>query len=97
MLRPLRRCVPPGAIARLGTVRLRPAQGLKQFGKGRRFDLVGFLDGDRLVATRERDSSAETDGSIVLWDAATGKEVRQAGAGAVFRLLPRRQDAGGRG
>jgi RNA polymerase sigma factor (sigma-70 family) len=53
--------LPPGALTRLGTVRFRHAQVV---------NVVGFTADDRVVA------SASKDGTLRLWEAATGKELR---------------------
>jgi RNA polymerase sigma factor (sigma-70 family) len=54
--------LPPGALTRLGTVRFRHSQAV---------NVVGFTANDRVVA------SASRDGTLRLWEAATGKELRR--------------------
>ena len=54
--------LPPGALARLGTGRFRHADTVC---------CAMFVPGDKQIV------SGASDGSIVLWDAATGKELRR--------------------
>jgi RNA polymerase sigma factor (sigma-70 family) len=57
--------LPPGALARLGTLRWR---------HGSRVNTVGFAAGGKEVVT------AGPDGVVRVWDAANGQELRRAGA-----------------
>ena len=54
--------LPTGALARLGTLRLR---------HGAAVDLLAFAPDGRLLAAASRD------GALSLWDTSTGKEVRR--------------------
>jgi RNA polymerase sigma factor (sigma-70 family) len=65
--------LPPGALARLGTTRLRHG-GLVTF--------VAFLPGGKEVV------SAGDDGTARLWDVATGKEVRRFGEARTTPAAP---------
>jgi RNA polymerase sigma factor (sigma-70 family) len=56
--------LPPGALARLGTLRLR---------HGARVNAVAFAAGGKEIIT------AGPDGVVRIWDTATGKELRRAG------------------
>src|SRR5262245_22473753 len=63
--------LPPGALARLGTVRFRPGLALA---------LVAFSADDRLLATATQNTEADDNlSSLCLWDRATGKRLRQFG------------------
>jgi RNA polymerase sigma factor (sigma-70 family) len=72
--------LPPGALVRMGSVRLRPAEG----GKSTGFSMA-FLPGGNLLAT-------EGHGGIRFWEVATGKETRRidapGGATWTFALSP---------
>lgn len=59
--------LPPGALARLGTTRLR---------HGREVPLVGFLPGGKTVLTASRD------GTLRQWEVPTGKELRRVAVAA---------------
>jgi WD40 repeat protein len=69
--------LPPGAVARLGTVRLR---------HGQRANTVGFAAGGKEIVT------AGPDGVVRVWDAATGKELRRAGTAPDGRALGEPKD-----
>jgi RNA polymerase sigma factor (sigma-70 family) len=63
--------LPPGALARLGTVRFRPGLALA---------LVAFSADGRLLATATQNTEADENlGSLCLWDRATGKRLRRFG------------------
>src|SRR5688572_3869819 len=57
--------LPPGAVMRLGSARLRHRKEI--------YDLAFSADGGLLA-------SASKDGFVCVWDAATGKELRRWGA-----------------
>lgn len=62
--------LPKGAVARLGTVRLR---------HGARISCMAvFPDGKKMVSAC-RENPLEQHNMLVIWDAATGKELRQVG------------------
>ncbi len=64
--------LPPGALARLGTVRFRPGLPLFQ---------VTFSADGRLLATATQNMEADDNtGALALWDRATGKRLRHFGA-----------------
>jgi RNA polymerase sigma factor (sigma-70 family) len=63
--------LPPGALARLGTVRFRPGLALAQ---------VAFSADGKLLATATQNTEVDDNlGSLCLWDRATGKRLRQFG------------------
>src|SRR5262249_23280379 len=65
--------LPPGAVARLGTMRLRHS-GTS--------DLTFSKDGKRLI------SCSEWDGAVRVWDAASGRQLRWKRLASVKMLLP---------
>jgi WD40 repeat protein len=70
--------LPEGAIARLGTTRLRPG-GEKWHVEGRSFALALSPDG-KLLATGEG-------GAVRFWEVATGKEIRSVALGQAVRAV----------
>jgi RNA polymerase sigma factor (sigma-70 family) len=69
--------LPPGALARLGTVRFRATYGGT-------FPAIAFLPGDKTLMTA-------AGGALSTWDVATGKELRRwdcKGASGAFALAP---------